>query len=105
MTSKKVRRFHQASWDEPIIFGLSVPGQRGLMAPAAEDEVVDRVGDRLSEPPSRMRRAEAPALPEMGQLQVLRQFNHLSQENIGVDGNIDIGQGTCTMKYSPKIND
>jgi glycine dehydrogenase subunit 2 len=29
----------------------------------------------------------------------------LSQENLGADLNIDVGQGTCTMKYSPKIND
>ena len=35
----------------------------------------------------------------------MRHYNHLSQENIGVDGNIDIGQGTCTMKYSPKVHE
>ncbi len=29
----------------------------------------------------------------------------LSQENLGADINIDVGQGTCTMKYSPKVND
>jgi len=29
----------------------------------------------------------------------------ISQENLGVDLNIDIGQGTCTMKYSPKVNE
>ena len=29
----------------------------------------------------------------------------LSQETIGTDINIDIGLGTCTMKYSPKINE
>ena len=68
MTSKTTPRFHQASWDEPIIFEQSVPGQRGLMIPAAEDEVVEQVGDGLSAIPSQMRRAEAPALPEMGQL-------------------------------------
>jgi glycine dehydrogenase subunit 2 len=36
---------------------------------------------------------------------VLRHYARLSQENLGVDLNIDIGQGTCTMKYSPKVND
>jgi glycine dehydrogenase subunit 2 len=35
----------------------------------------------------------------------LRHYDRISQENLGVDLNIDIGQGTCTMKYSPKIND
>ena len=29
----------------------------------------------------------------------------LSQETLGTDLNIDIGLGTCTMKYSPKINE
>ncbi|MHA2273110.1 MAG: aminomethyl-transferring glycine dehydrogenase subunit GcvPB, partial [Candidatus Hodarchaeales archaeon] len=28
-----------------------------------------------------------------------------SQETLGADLNVDIGQGTCTMKYSPKINE
>ena len=41
----------------------------------------------------------------MSQIHVLRHFARLSQENLGVDLNIDIGQGTCTMKYNPKIND
>jgi glycine dehydrogenase subunit 2 len=41
----------------------------------------------------------------MSQLHVLRHYTRLSQENLGVDLNIDIGQGTCTMKYSPKVNE
>lgn len=49
-----------------------------------------------------MRRTDPPGLPEMGQFQVLLHFNHLVQENLGADYNVDIGQGTCTMKYSPK---
>lgn len=27
-----LRRFHEAKWDEEIIFDLSVPGQRGIAA-------------------------------------------------------------------------
>jgi len=27
------RRFHQASWDEPVIFELSQPGARGVLIP------------------------------------------------------------------------
>jgi glycine dehydrogenase subunit 2 len=50
-------------------------------------------------------RQQAPALPEIGQMRVLKHFLRLSQENLGGDLNIDIGQGTCTMKYNPKIND
>jgi glycine dehydrogenase subunit 2 len=44
-------------------------------------------------------------LPEVSQPQVLRHFMRLSQETLGADLNVDIGQGTCTMKYSPKINE
>ena len=36
---------------------------------------------------------------------MLRHYARLSQENLGTDLTIDVGQGTCTMKYSPKIND
>jgi glycine dehydrogenase subunit 2 len=52
-----------------------------------------------------LRRSEAPRLPEVAQPQVLRHFLRLSQETLGADVNVDIGQGTCTMKYSPKINE
>jgi glycine dehydrogenase subunit 2 len=52
-----------------------------------------------------LRRSEAPKLPEVAQPQVLRHFLRLSQETLGADVNVDIGQGTCTMKYSPKINE
>ncbi|MFI9838228.1 aminomethyl-transferring glycine dehydrogenase subunit GcvPB [Nonomuraea sp. NPDC051941] len=92
-----LRRFHQARWDEPIIFELSAPGRRGLAVPepgAPRVELPDSVG-----------RAQPPKLPEMSQLHVLRHYLRLSQENLGVDLNIDVGQGTCTMKYSPKVND
>ncbi|MDA8203480.1 MAG: hypothetical protein M0Z49_12105, partial [Chloroflexi bacterium] len=30
------RRFHQASWDEPVIFELSTPGARGVLLPPLE---------------------------------------------------------------------
>lgn len=100
-----IRRFHQAKWDEPIIFDLNSPGERGILPPRAEKEIVEKIGDGFSALPEAMRRKEAPALPEMGQMKVLRHFLRLSQENLGADFNVDIGQGTCTMKYNPKIND
>ncbi|MFD0536680.1 hypothetical protein ACFQY7_26100 [Actinomadura luteofluorescens] len=55
--------------------------------------------------PDGLRRAAPPALPELSQPQVLRHYLRLSQENLGADFNVDVGQGTCTMKYSPKVND
>ncbi len=101
----RLRRYHQARWDEPIIFELGEPGQRGILVPEVEEGI--RLAVAGSEPlvPEGMRRKSPPSLPELSQLQVLRHYMRLSQENLGVDLNIDVGQGTCTMKYSPKIND
>ncbi|HEX9044077.1 MAG TPA: aminomethyl-transferring glycine dehydrogenase subunit GcvPB [Candidatus Limnocylindrales bacterium] len=99
------RRFRQASWDEPIIFELSVPGARGVLPPATEPGITALVGDPAAELPDGIRRTAPPALPELSQLHVVRHYDRLSQENLGVDLNIDVGQGTCTMKYSPKVND
>lgn len=65
----------------------------------------DAVGDVLADLPEGMRRAAPPALPEIAQMRVLKHYLRLSQENLGSDLNVDIGQGTCTIKYSPKIND
>ena len=101
----KLRRFHQARWDEPIIFELSRKGQRGILVPEVEGEIRNEVGDVLSTIPEGMRRKQSPKLPELSQPQVLRHYVRLSQETLGTDLNIDVGQGTCTMKYSPKIND
>jgi len=103
--SPNLRRFHQARWDEPIIFELSCAGQRGILVPEFEGEMDTEIGDVLATVPDRMLRNQPPGLPELSQAQVLRHYMRLSQENLGADLNIEIGQGTCTMKYSPKIND
>ncbi len=100
-----LRRFHQARWDEPIIFELSQTGQRGVLVPEVEPGIREAVGDALADLPPYLRRATPPALPELSQPEVLRHYVRLSQENLGADLNIEIGQGTCTMKYSPKVND
>ena len=101
----RLRRFHQAKWDEPIIFELSEEGERGVLVPEPEDELKNEVGDVLSTIPEGMRREEPPKLPEISQSRVLRHYVRLSQETLGTDLNIDVGQGTCTMKYNPKINE
>ncbi|MFX0184984.1 MAG: aminomethyl-transferring glycine dehydrogenase subunit GcvPB [Candidatus Hodarchaeota archaeon] len=99
------KNFHQAKWDEPIIFELSNKGERGVLVPEIEKEIEEIVGDGISDIPQTMVRREAPSLPELSQMRVLKHFLRLSQENLGADLNIDIGQGTCTMKYSPKVNE
>jgi glycine dehydrogenase subunit 2 len=102
----KVRtNFHQAKWDEELLFELHKPGERGIVVAPVEQGIAAEVGDGLSVLPAHMVRRKAPELPEIAQMRVVKHFMRLSQEVLGGDLNIDIGQGTCTMKYNPKIND
>ncbi len=105
MTDTKLRNFHEAQWDEDIIFEESVPGSRGILIPDVAGEAKPVTGSIATLLPENLKRKAKPALPEMAQPQVLRHYLRLSQETIGQDINIDIGLGTCTMKYSPKINE
>lgn len=100
-----LRRFHQARWDEPVIFELSRKGQRALLMPEVKDGIEDAVGDVLATIPEAVRRRRPPGLPELSQPQVVRHYLRLSQETLGADLNIDVGQGTCTMKHSPKVHE
>lgn len=104
--SWKVREhFHEAKWDEAVIYELSTPGERGVLVPHADEAVEAQVGDGVSALPEGMRRKQRVNLPELSQNRVLRHYMRLSQQTLGADVNIEIGQGTCTMKYSPKVNE
>ena len=105
MSDTKLRNFHEAQWDEDLIFEQSVPGSRSLLVPDVSKEAGAVTGALSGLMPAGLKRKEKPALPELAQPQVLRHYLRLSQETIGQDINIDIGLGTCTMKYSPKINE
>ena len=100
-----MRRYRCAVWNEPVIFEMGQHGQRGYIPPPAEDEVKAVVGDVGSRIPPKMRRKQAPALPELSEPETLTHYLHLSQENFGFDSGICVGVGTCTMKYSPKVNE
>ena len=104
-TAFRFENFHQAKWNEPIIFDLSTEGQRGILLPEMDKEIAAELGDALSAIPGALRREKPPELPELSQAQVLRHFLRLSQETLGTDFVTDLGHGTCTMKYSPKINE
>jgi glycine dehydrogenase subunit 2 len=101
----KLKNYHAQIWDEPLLMDLSVKGQRGILVPEAEAEIQAAVGDPDDLIPSDMRRTQPPDLPEVAQPQVLRHFTRLSQMTMGNDVSNDIGVGTCTMKYSPKVNE
>ncbi len=51
--------------------------------------------------PSELRRATAPLLPEVSELQAVRHFTRLSQLNFSIDTHF-YPLGSCTMKYNPK---
>ena len=76
-----------------------------MLVSRPEPELVAATGTLDDVLPAALARTSALELPELAQMRVVRHFVRLSQENLGADLNIDIGQGTCTMKYSPKVND
>lgn len=96
--------FHQAKWDEPIIYELSTPGERGILVGEPEPDIQSAVSGEAALPAG-MKRKKQPVLPELSQSRVLRHYARLAQQTLGADVNIEIGQGTCTVKYSPKVND
>jgi glycine dehydrogenase subunit 2 len=100
-----LREYHAAHWDEPLIMEQSVPGERGVCVPLAGPEVQAAVGEAASYIPDGMARAALPDLPEISQHQALRHYLRLSQMTMGMDLGSDIGEGTCTMKYSPKMHE
>ena len=97
----RVRDFHAAKWDEPIVMELGRPGGRGQVFAAPEPEVVAEVGPPDDLVPRQMRRADRPELPEMTEFEVQRHFLHLSQQVLGMMG-ISLF-GTCTMKYNSRM--
>ena len=65
------RDFHEARWDEPILMEMGAPGQRAILTEAIEPQVAQAVGSPTHRLPAGYRRAQAPKLPELGQMQLL----------------------------------
>jgi glycine cleavage system P protein (glycine dehydrogenase) subunit 2 len=80
---------------EQLIFEKSHPGCRAIDFPALDVPLADLPGAL---------EGEAPNLPELGQLEVVRHYSHLSARNFSVDANF-YPLGSCTMKYNPRINE
>jgi glycine dehydrogenase subunit 2 len=85
---------------EALIFEKSTPGHCEAKLPAAG--VAEKPLAELL--PAGMIRKEAPALPEVSELDVMRHFTRLSQLNYSIDTNF-YPLGSCTMKYNPKVNE
>ena len=98
----ELRRFRQASWDEPLIKELSRPGRVGNLIPT-DSKIRSKYKDPAALIPASVRR-DSVNLPELSELQVLRHYNRLSQMNFSVE----LGMyplGSCTMKYNPKVSE
>lgn len=100
-----LRDYHQARWNEELIFDLSVPGQRGILMPLPGKEILEAVGSGLKQIPPGIKRKKRPPLPEVHQMRINRHFLRLSQETLSADTSPDISEGTCTMKYSPRVQE
>ena len=86
--------------DQPLIFELSRECRIGYSLPENDVPEVD-----LNELfPKEFIREEAPELPEVSELDIMRHYTALSNRNHGVDSGF-YPLGSCTMKYNPKINE
>ncbi|MEB3286562.1 MAG: aminomethyl-transferring glycine dehydrogenase subunit GcvPB [Vampirovibrionales bacterium] len=82
------------------IFTQSTPGVMGLSLPPI-GVATKPTSEWL---PEKFHRKQAPRLPEVAQLDVVRHFVNLSQLNHAIDKAF-YPLGSCTMKYNPKICD
>lgn len=88
---------------EPLVFERSRPGRRAVRFPAASERArAAAIGQPVV--PEFARRAAAPGLPELSELELLRHYNRLAHLNQAIDLNF-YPLGSCTMKYNPKVNE
>ena len=80
---------------QPLIYEIGEPGRIGVNLPDCDVPKVEL--------PAALMRADL-ALPEVGEVQVVRHFVKLSKLNYSIDQGL-YPLGSCTMKYNPKINE
>ena len=81
---------------ERLLFEISSAGARAVDLPASDLPHVEIEPQFAS--------FTETGLPELGQLDVVRHYTHLSHRNFSVDANF-YPLGSCTMKYNPKVNE
>ncbi|MBI3602290.1 MAG: aminomethyl-transferring glycine dehydrogenase subunit GcvPB [Candidatus Omnitrophica bacterium] len=80
-----------------LIFEKSVKGRRGFRFGTCDVPVKAQV------PVKYARKDDAP-LPEVSELDAVRHYTHLSQQNFSIDTHF-YPLGSCTMKYNPKFTE
>jgi glycine dehydrogenase subunit 2 len=82
--------------DERLLMERSIPGRIGVSLPDL---------DVPTQPlPDRCELRDNLELPELSEGEIVRYFSRLSQLNFSVDTHL-YPLGSCTMKYSPKVNE
>jgi len=82
-----------------LIFDTGAPESACVLAPELDVPAID-----LDVALGGARRAVAPALPHVTELEIMRHYAHLAEMNFGVDSGF-YPLGSCTMKYNPRINE
>lgn len=83
-----------------MLFEMSSPGRKAVTLPKLD--VPEQDPEALI--PQRFLRDQDAALPELGQLEVVRHFVRLSVLNHHIDKGF-YPLGSCTMKYNPLVNE
>jgi glycine dehydrogenase subunit 2 len=81
---------------EKLLFEISSPGARAVDLPESDVPHAELEPEFAS--------FTETGLPEIGQLELVRHYTHLSHRNFSVDANF-YPLGSCTMKYNPKVNE
>jgi glycine dehydrogenase subunit 2 len=81
---------------ESLIFERGAAGRRCATFPDA--------GKMTTPIPENMKRTTPPALPEVGELELIRHYTALSRMNFSIDTQF-YPLGSCTMKYNPRVHE
>ncbi len=98
------KEWRQARWEEPLV--NEYQGRRGgyTIPHGWEDEELARI---VGEPWDRLgglSRGEAPQLPGLSEIELVRHYTRLAHMSYGVD-NGPVPLGSCTMKYNPRVSE
>ena len=83
-----------------MIFEQGAAGLNAVSLPVSDVPAADRAHAL----PAELRAEQAPGLPEVGELDLVRHYKRLSHKCYSVDENF-YPLGSCTMKYNPRVNE
>ena len=86
--------------DHPLLFEIGSPGLCAVSLPDSDVPKAKRA-DAL---PAALLADETPALPELGELDVVRHYKRLAHRCFNIDENF-YPLGSCTRKYNPRIGE